>query len=227
MTGTTTTPPALSGPRLPPASGGAPKSLMVMLHGYGADGHDLIALGRYWVRALPDTLFVSPNAPERCAMSPMGYQWFPLSLDRTISRVTGAAAARPAIVAHLEALWAETGLGPEATYLMGFSQGAMMALHVGLSLATPLRGIIGFSGAFIPPAGFSAEAAPRTPVCLVHGEVDQVVDPALSVAAAETLTAAGLETSLLMCPNVGHGIAPEGLDFAGHFIAAQELRAKG
>ena len=227
MTGTTTTPPALSGPRLPPASGGAPKSLMVMLHGYGADGHDLIDLGRYWARVLPETLFVSPHAPERCAMSPMGYQWFALALDRTISRVTGAAAARPAIIGYLETLWAETGLGPEATYLMGFSQGAMMALHVGMSLPMPLRGIIGFSGALIAPEGFGADSAPRTPVCLVHGEVDQVVDPGLSLAAAETLTAAGIEVSLLMCPGVAHGIAPEALDFAGHFIAAQELRAGG
>jgi phospholipase/carboxylesterase len=218
-------PPLLSGPRFGPVSGAAPKSLMVMLHGYGSDGHDLIDLGQAWAGLLPDTLFVSPNAPERCAMSPMGYQWFPIALDRTISRITGAAVARPAVIAHLESLWAETGLSAAETYLMGFSQGAMMALHAGLSLPQRLRGIIGFSGAFIAPEGFGTAPVPASPVCLVHGAADQVVAPELSRSAERELKAAGADVRLLISPGVAHGISPQGLEFASAFIAEQEQAA--
>lgn len=126
----------LSGPMLPPLSGGAPRQLVVLLHGYGSDGSDLIALARHWQELLPDALFVSPNAHERAVDNPAGYQWFAIDIERLAALRDGAAfdgppMARPVVVEFLKALWAQTGLSARETILCGFSQGAMMALHVG------------------------------------------------------------------------------------------------
>lgn len=211
----------LSGPMLVPRSGRMPKRLVVLLHGYGADGNDLISLGRHWQDMLSDALFVSPNAPDSCAENPFGYQWFPLDLKRTFSRVTGAPRAREVIVDFLTDLWAQTGLSARDTFLAGFSQGAMMALNVGLSLDEAPMGIVSFSGALIPPDGLEQGHLPKPPVCLIHGDLDQVVDPRLSQEAAITLQAHGYDVSYHVSPGVAHGIAPDGLEFATNFILAQ------
>ena len=211
-------PAKLSGPMLPPKSGGAPKQLMVLLHGYGANGDDLIGLGWEWRELWPDMLFVSPNAPDVCAQNPGGFQWFPLAVDRIAGRIEGAALARPVLVNFLMDVWAQTGLGPADTVLCGFSQGAMMALHVGTSLDRPLKAIVAFSGALIPPDGFGDDYFAKPPVALIHGELDQVVDPNLSRESAQVLADAGFETRLHISPGVGHGIAPDGLAFATQFL---------
>ena len=211
----------LSGPMLPPASGVAPKQAVVLLHGYGSDGADLIGLAPHWQGVLPDALFVSPNAPEQCRQLASGFQWFDVSFegDRLASRQTGVINARPVLIEFLTDLWTQTGLRPEDTILAGFSQGAMMALHVGLSLPEPLMGIIAFSGAFVPPQGFGTQEFGRPPVCLVHGDMDQVVDPELSADADTALRLAGFDVSYHVSAGVGHGIAPDGLAFATDFIA--------
>lgn len=212
----------LSGPMLPPRSGHA-KKLVVLLHGYGSDGSDLIALGQYWSPLLPDTLFVSPNAPSACAINPAGYEWFPLQTDRTISRVEGAPAAREVIVNFLIDLWSQTGLKPADTILAGFSQGAMMALHTGLSLDEELAGIVAFSGALIPPPGLLEGASPKPPVIVLHGDLDDVVDPNLSREAVETLTALGFEVTYHRSPTAGHGISQDMLEAATAFILARSI----
>ena len=182
----------LSGPMLPSKSGGLPKQIMVLLHGYGADGADLIGLGQQWRELWPDMLFVAPNAPEICDVNSSGYQWFPLAVDRIAGRIEGAAEARPVLVNFLIDLWAQTGLSAADTVLCGFSQGAMMALHVGTSLDQKLIGIVAFSGALIPPDGFGDAYFAKPPVALIHGEFDQVVDPNLSRESAQVLADAGL-----------------------------------
>lgn len=212
----------LSGPMLPPRSG-QPKHLLVLLHGYGSDGADLIALGQYWSSTLPDTLFVAPNAPNPCAINPSGYEWFPLRTDRTISRVEGAPVAREIIVRFLTDLWSQTGLGASDTLLVGFSQGAMMALHTGLSLDEEVAGIVAFSGALIPPPGLEAGRGPRPPVAILHGDLDDVVDPQLSRDAAEALAGLGFEVSYHRSPTAGHGISQDMLDFATSFILARSV----
>lgn len=209
----------LSGPMLAPLSGGAPRQLVVLLHGYGSDGADLIALGTHWQAMLPDALFVAPNAPDESDENPMGYQWFALDLDRPPSRVVGAPLARPVVEQFLHALWEQTGLDARHTILAGFSQGAMMALHVGMAIDQQLAGVIAFSGAFIPPAGFHEGKGPRPPVCLVHGSLDPTVDPDLSRQAAEALKARGVEVSYHVSEGVGHAIDNDGLAFASAFIA--------
>lgn len=211
----------LSGPMLPPASGDAPKQAVVLLHGYGSDGNDLIGLAPHWQGTLPEALFVAPNGPASCDGFAAGYQWFEIDFagDKLASRQTGVIQARPILSQFLNDMWAQTGILPENTILAGFSQGAMMALHVGLSFDTPLMGIIAFSGAFLPPEHFDAADHPRTPVCLVHGALDDVVAPELSAEADTQLRQAGYEVHYHVSPGTPHSIAPDGLAFATAFIA--------
>lgn len=210
----------LSGPMLPPRSGGAPKQAVVLLHGYGSDGNDLIGLAPHWQGVLPDAVFISPNAPEQCRQLAYGFQWFDVSFDgdRLAKRQIGVINARPILVEFLEDLWSQSGIAPENTILVGFSQGAMMALNTGLSLKTPLMGIIAFSGAFLPPEGFGSAPLAKSPVCLVHGDMDEVVDPEQSADADTALRLAGYDVAYHVSEGAAHGIAPDGLAFATAFI---------
>lgn len=200
---------------LPPRSGQAAKQVMVLLHGYGADGSDLIGLGGEWREQFPDMLFVSPNAPWPCGRNPGGFEWFPVNDPPVESfRREGADRARPVIVNFLIDLWAQTGLAARDTVLCGFSQGAMMALHTGLSLDHEVRAIIAFSGALIPPP----EPWSKPPVALIHGDLDGVVPVQLSRDAEVVLRAAGIDVRLHIERDMSHGIAPDGLGFAGAFL---------
>lgn len=207
----------LSGPMVGPP-GDNPNRLVVLLHGYGSDGNDLIGLAPYWRQIFPDALFVAPNGPHACDINPQGFQWFPLDLSREISRLTGSEAARPSINAFLEDLWAETGLGPEDTILGGFSQGAMMALDVGFRMEKPLLGIVAFSGGVIDPDNVGAHIKSKPPVCLVHGAEDDVVPVSMSVVGGEALKKSGIDVSVHVSPGAGHTIAPDGLQVAGEFL---------
>jgi phospholipase/carboxylesterase len=214
----------LSGPMLAPANGQAPDSAVVLLHGYGSDGNDLIAMAPHFQHLLPGALFVSPHAPERAGAAGSGFQWFPISWDfeaeRLAQRQLGVVEARPVIVDFLHDLWSQTGITPDRTILAGFSQGAMMALHVGLSLPVEetLMGVIGISGAFLPPEGFGEANLARPPVCIVHGDRDDVVDPKHSADASNLLTKSGFALSYHESRGTGHGISPDGLDYIAKFI---------
>jgi phospholipase/carboxylesterase len=212
----------LTGPSVPPRAGGAARQLVVLLHGVGADGHDLIDLAAQWAPALPHAAFVSPDGPEPYDMIPPGMahhgrQWFSLA-DRTPSVLeAGIARARPAVDAFLDAELARLGLPPDAYALMGFSQGAMTALYVGLRRAVPPRAILAYSGSLLAPDAVAALPA-QPPVLLVHGEADEVVPVARSRAAEATLRAAGLTVDALYVPRLGHGIDPSGLSAGGLFL---------
>ncbi|WMT86695.1 prolyl oligopeptidase family serine peptidase [Pelagibacterium sp. 26DY04] len=214
-----TTPVKLSGPMLPPASGHA-KSAVVLLHGYGSDGRDLISLGQFWRDSFPDTLFVAPNAPEVCGGNPFGYQWFPLDLerDRDLSRLVGAETAAPVVTSFLNDLWAQTGLTPGQTILGGFSQGAMMALYAGLRLPESLLGIVSCSGLVVAPEKLGNEIASRPPVLLIHGDIDDVVPVMGSEVALPILLDLGIEAKLHISQGTGHSIAQDGLDAATAFL---------
>jgi phospholipase/carboxylesterase len=140
----------LDGPRLDPR-GGEAKRLVIFLHGYGADGNDLIDLGRAWQEMLPQTAFVSPHAPEPCGQAPVGKQWFALTFRDPDERWVGVNKAAPALEAFIDKELARWKLPPSALALVGFSQGTMMALHVGLRRATPLAAIVGYSGMLVLP----------------------------------------------------------------------------
>src|SRR5437660_9981475 len=194
--------PRLSGPSRPPASGGKPRRLVILLHGLGADGNDLIGLAPYWARLLPDAEFLSPNAPFPCDMAPDGYQWF-RSQERSPEAVLGGVrAAAPILDAFIDEALEERGLTSSELALVGFSQGTMMSLFVGLRRAAPVAGIVGFSGRLIAPELLASELRSCPPVLLVHGTDDPLV-PFESMASAEAaLRQAGVPVETLACPGI-------------------------
>ena len=210
---------SLSGPSKPAKSGTA-RSLVVLLHGYGADGNDLIGLADPLATVLPDTQFVSPNAPERCANNPMGYQWFPIPwMDgSTESQMAESfSTSQAALHVFLDEVAEETGIGPENTVLVGFSQGTMMSLHVGPRRAPGYAGIVGFSGRLLAPEALG-EVKTKPPVLLVHGDADPVVPYASMAEADAALKGAGFQVATHTSPNTPHGIAPDGLQMAAGFL---------
>lgn len=205
------------------ARGGEAERIVIFLHGYGADAEDLIGLADPLGPHLPGTLFLAPDAPERCRNNPMGFQWFPIPwLDGTPEAVAEAAAhaAFQALNGWLDAVALETGIPAERTALLGFSQGTMMALQVGLRRAETetLAGIVGFSGRLLKPETLAAEIRSKPPVLLVHGDADPVVPFASLKEAADTLVTNGVETYAHVSRGTAHGIAPDGLGVALSFL---------
>ena len=213
----------LDGPRLEPRSGTA-KKLVVFLHGYGADGNDLIDIGRAWQPLLPDAAFLSPHAPEPCAGAPMGRQWFALTFRDPDERWNGVNAAAPILNRFLDAELARRNLPAAALALVGFSQGTMMALHVGLRRPTPPAAIVGYSGLFVLPDGAEPESVKadikgRPPVLLVHGDRDELIPVQALFQATQDLAALEVPTEWHVSPGIGHGIDQEGLRQGGEFLA--------
>jgi phospholipase/carboxylesterase len=196
----------LDGPRLDPEQGPA-TALVVFLHGYGSDGNDLIGIGESWAPFLPGVAFASPNAPQVCGM---GYQWFPLTMRDDEERWSGVQAAQPALDAFLDAELVRTSVAASRLVLVGFSQGTMMALHVGLRRAVAPASIIGYSG-YLAGADQLDETTVKPPVLLIHGTADEVLPVESSKTAAAALAAANVPVSLHLSPGLGHGIDRMGL----------------
>jgi phospholipase/carboxylesterase len=202
----------LSAARLPPVKGKA-THLVVLCHGYGADGDDLIGLAPHWQRRLPTTAFAAPNAPQRVPGSP-GRQWFPIARLDPGDMQKGVEAAHGTLEAFLEEELERLELPPERLALVGFSQGTMLALHAGLRRAVKPAAIVGFSGLLAgpPPPG----AMP--PVLLVHGDADPVIPAQALFAAAIMLGVAGAPVQWHLCAGTAHGIDAAGLALAGNFL---------
>ena len=210
--------PRIDGPRRAPANDGPAESLIVFLHGVGADGDDLIALAPYFAEALPGAAFVSPHAPFPCDMAPMGRQWFSL-LDRSMpALLDGVRSVQPILDAFLDAELAAAGLTPDRLALVGFSQGTMTSLYAAPRRAAPVAGVVGYSGALIGAETLADEASSRPPILLVHGEADPVVPFAAMGAAHQALTAAGFETKAMARPGLPHSIDPEGIASGTAFL---------
>jgi phospholipase/carboxylesterase len=210
--------PTLSGPIRKPQSGGKPRQLVVLLHGLGADGNDLIGLAPYWAPLLPDAEFLSPDAPFPCDMGPFGRQWFSLQDRSPETILAGVRAAAPILDASLDAALAERGLDGSKLALVGFSQGTMMSLYVGLRRDPAPACIVGYSGALVGADTLAAEIRGRPPVLLVHGDADEIVPPQMLPLAQRGLAAAGVPVEVLVCPGLGHGIDEEGLKRGGEFL---------
>ena len=213
----------LDGLRLEPRSGKA-RQLVVFLHGYGADGNDLIEIGRAWAGLLPDAAFISPHAPRPCGQAPMGREWFPLTFRDPDERWTGVNAAAPQLNAFLDAELTRRNLPNSALALVGFSQGTMMALHVGLRRVESPAAIVGYSGMLvipeeIDPDKFAGEIVNRPPVLLVHGDQDQLIPVEALMHAAQGLAALEVPVEWHISPSVAHGIDQEGLRQGGEFLA--------
>ena len=209
--------PTIEGPRQPAASGNT-EQLVILVHGYGADGNDLIGLAPYFARALPNAAFVAPNGPQRCEMSPMGYQWFPINQFDPTSRLTGVRGAAPILDQFIDQELASHCLTEESLLLVGFSQGTMMSLHVGLRRARQVAGIIGYSGLLAGPELLAEEATVKPPILLVHGDMDEMLPVQHLHDAVEALGAAGLNVDWHVSPGAGHTIAQDGLDLGVEFI---------
>lgn len=211
----------LTAGRKEPVSGSI-RSVVVFLHGYGANGADLLGLADVLGEHLPDTLFVAPDAPESIPGMPFGYQWFPIPwLDGSSEEeaARGMAAAVDDLNAFLDALLVDEDLLPEQMVLFGFSQGTMMSLHVAPRREDEIAGVVGFSGRLLNPELLGDEVQSRPPVLLVHGDADDVVPVQSLPEAAEALQQAGWqEVYAHIMKGTAHGIAPDGLSVALAFM---------
>ena len=209
----------LDGPRLAPQSGGAAKQLVVFLHGYGANGQDLIGLGAEWQQLLPEAAFVSPNAPETLPMSPMGgFQWFGLTMRDPDERWVGVNKAAPLLNEYLDKELASHGLDDSALSLVGFSQGTMMALHVGLRRPNKLRAIVGYSGMMAGPEHIDEGAINKVPVFLAHGTADDVIPIQAMHMTRDILANKDFCIATHESAGIGHGIDQDGLRLGGQFL---------
>ncbi len=220
----------LDGPRLEPRSGSA-RQLVVFLHGYGADGNDLIEIGRAWQGLLPHAAFVSPHAPRPCGQAPAGREWFPLTFRNPEERWTGVNQAAPVLESFLDAELNRRSLPPTELALVGFSQGTMMSLHVGLRRAVAPAAIVGYSGMLVMPENadpnaVAAEIRCRPPVLLIHGDADELIPVQALFHAAQGLAALDVPVEWHISAGVGHGIDQEGLRQGGEFLARCFARHK-
>lgn len=198
-----------------PKSGNAPKQVIVLLHGYGSNGRDLISLAPYWQDAAPDALFISPDAPFPCEAG-SGYQWFSLAEYTPEKMLNGAQTATSLLNGYLDTVLTKYNLSNKQLILVGFSQGTMMSLYTGPRRKDKIAGILGYSGALI--GGEDLDKQNKPPVHLIHGESDGVVPVGAYHHAVETLTQTGFDVSGHTTPNLDHSIDGKGIESGAKFI---------
>ena len=210
--------PLLDGPRRKPLSGRA-GTLVVLLHGYGANGDDLIGLADHWAPQLPDCAFAAPNAPELLPFPGQPcYQWFPLAVRDHDEYWQGACRAGPSLDAYIDTELARWSVAPSRLALAGFSQGTMMALHAGLRRRTAPACIVGYSGRIAGAERLAAEIMCRPPVLLVHGSLDDLIPVSALVETRDALQTAGIDVTWHENPSIGHEIDEAGLELGAQFL---------
>lgn len=209
----------VNGASLQPRCGGAPKKIVLLLHGFGSSGTDMITLAPQWQDALPDTLFLAPHAPQRCGMMGSGYQWWGLSGFAPSALAAGAASAAPAIDAFIDRKLAQYGLSEADLALVGFSQGTMMALHVALRRPREVAAVVGYSGMLAGTLGLDRAAGPKPPILLVHGTADPVVPIAALHMSESELKRLDVDVTTHISPGVGHSVDQVGLRLGRDFVA--------
>ena len=204
-----------------PASGGKAKQLVIILHGWGADGANLIDLADVFARTLPDAHFIAPNAPFVCEANSYGFQWFSL-MDRSPQHMlAGARKAMDLLNDFIDEQLANLGLDNSNLALVGFSQGTMLALHLAMRRTPQMAAIVGFSGALVSAEILPQEITARPPVCLIHGDADDVVPYASLAHATKNLWANGVTVTPHTRPFLGHSIDMEGIAIAAEFLQTQ------
>jgi phospholipase/carboxylesterase len=207
----------VNGASLQPLSGTTPKQILLLLHGFGSSGSDMITLAQAWQQSLPDALFLAPHAPQRCGLG-AGYQWWSLSDITPQALAAGAAQAGPAIHAFIDRKLQQYGLSDAELAIVGFSQGTMMALHVGLRRPRQVAAIVGYSGMLTGATELRHEQITRPPVLLVHGSHDAVVPVAALHSAESDLKRLGIKVSTHVSSGVGHTVDPVGLRLGRDFV---------
>lgn len=203
-----------------PKSGKKPETMAILLHGLGANGMDLIGLARYWEQNLPDTVFVSPDAPFPCDMAPVGYQWFSLQDRDPHAMLAGVQQVAPVLDDYIDKMLEHYGLTDDKLALVGFSQGTMMSLYAGPRRKNKIAGILGYSGALLGAEGFADPAIQKPPVHLIHGDVDMVVPIGAYHMAKEALSSNGFSVSGGVTSGLGHGIDDEGIESGAAFLSS-------
>ena len=208
----------LTGSSFGPIAGGSPSQLIILLHGLGADGHDLIELAPNLAEILPHAQFVSPNAPFPCDMTPIGRQWFSVE-DRSPKKLlVGVEAASPILNEYIDSELSRANLNSLNLALVGFSQGTMMALHIALRRAKPIAAVVGFSGRLMAAGQLADDIRVRVPILLIHGDADPVVPVESLIEAKRILESVGVIVKTNRRPALGHSIDDHGLTIAGAFL---------
>ena len=211
--------PDLEGPEFGPAAGGAAQQLIVFVHGYGADGNDLIGLAPHFADLMPNAKFVSPNAPYPCEGSPFGYQWFRLTERTEPEMLSGARTAQPILEKFINVQLTAAGLQDRNLALIGFSQGTMISLFTGLRREHPMAGILGYSGRLVGPEALAAEISVRPSVVLVNGDADELIPADQQTKALNALQGAAVPVEGHIRPGLGHSIDEAGVDIGRQFMA--------
>lgn len=215
--------PSLIGPEFGPANtSGNVEQLIILLHGLGANGFDLINLAPHFSEVMPNARFISPNAPENCDMTPVGnqlsYQWFSLQSRREPDMLAGAKVAEPILNKFIDEQLKKYNLKDDKLALIGFSQGTMMSLFVAMRRKTSIAGVIGFSGQLVGKEELENEIISHPPTILVNGDQDELIPIQEQEIAIQKLLAAGVEAEGHIRPNLGHSIDPEGIKIASDFL---------
>ncbi len=205
--------------RAGPKSGGAPKQIILLLHGLGSNGQDLISLAPYWADALPDAIFLSPDAPFPCDMAPVGYQWFSLQSRDPQDLLREVKGTEPILNSYIDVLLNEFSLSSENLALVGFSQGTMMSLYCAPRREDRLAGVLGYSGGLIGGEELSGPNIQKMPICLIHGEADEVVPVEAYHAAKQTLEQHGFPVSGHTTPGLPHSIDEKGIEAGADFLS--------
>ena len=211
--------PIINGKSLKPKSGAAPKQIVLLLHGFGSSGADMIALAPHWQVALPDALFLAPHAPQRCGMMAAGYQWWGLSGFAPSALAAGASTATPAINAFIDRKLEQYELSDSNLALVGFSQGTMMALDIGLRRSRSVSAVVGYSGMLTSTSDLAKTDFAKPPVLLVHGTADPVVPIAALYRAESDLKHLGVPVTTHVSQGVAHNVDPVGLNLGRDFVA--------
>ena len=210
--------PTLTGPEFGPADGGEIAQLVILCHGLGADGNDLIGLAPYFAQVVPNAKFLSPNAPFTCDMAAYGYQWFSLQERTEEAMLAGAQMAHPILDAFIDHQLETHNLTEDKLVLIGFSQGTMMSLFTAPRRKQAVAGVVGYSGRLIGKDLAASETRCHPPMVMINGDQDELVPPDVQPIAVEALSAAGIEIEGHIRPGLGHSIDEEGIRIAQDFL---------
>ena len=201
-----------------PESGKEIKNIIVLLHGYGGDGNDIAQVTLNWKRFLPNTLFVCPNAPEKCLISPSGYQWFDLSKDNDEFILNESKKNEIILKKFLNEVKEKFSLPNSKICLSGFSQGCMMSINLGLTSKNKFSCVVGFSGKIIDQEDLKQRMRTSTNILLIHGDSDQVVSPNYMLEAKDFFIRSNIEIETHLIKNCDHHIPIEASSIALNYI---------